>query len=196
MSFFIKTISDSEATDKLRAFYDEDIENFGIASNTTRTFSLFPETWEGWMGLIKSIRKNMRLRNYELTTFAAAMEMGCTFCMLAHGAVLRKNFFTTKQLEAIAKDFHHAGLEEKEVVMMEYAQKVVREASSTTQSDFDKLRKVGWTDEDILSITLAVAARSFASKVFDALSADPDSIYKELDEETHHALIGKRPFMV
>lgn len=196
MSFFITTISDSEATDKLRTFYDEDIKNLGMASNTTRTFSLLPETWEGWMGLTKSIRKNMRLRNYELTTFAAAMEMGCTFCMLAHGAVLRKNFFTGEQLEAIAKDFHQAGLEEKEVVMMEYAQKVVRNASSTTQDDFDELRRAGWTEEDILSITLAAAARSFASKVFDALGADADSIYKELDEETHHALIGKRPFNV
>lgn len=116
--------------------------------------------------------------------------------MLAHGAVLRKNFFTAEQLEAIAKDFHHAGLEEREVVMMEYAQKVVRDAPSTTQADFDKLRSVGWSDEDILSITLAAAARSFVSKVFDALGADADIIYKELDDETHHALIGKRPFNV
>ena len=196
MPFFINTIPASEATGKLREFYDADIKDLGIASNTTRTFSLFPETWEAFRGLIGGIRKHIRLRNYELTTFAAAMEMGCTFCMLAHGAVLHKNSFTTEQLEAIAKDFHHAGLEEKEVVMMEYAQKVVRDASSTTQDDFDKLRKAGWTDEDILSITLAAAARSFASKVFDALGADPDVIYKGLDEQTHHALIGKRPFIV
>ena len=196
MPFFINTIPASEATGKLREFYDADIKDLGIASNTTRTFSLFPETWEAFRGLIGGIRKHIRLRNYELTTFAAAMEMGCTFCMLAHGAVLHKNSFTTEQLEAIAKDFHHAGLEEKEVVMMEYAQKVVREASTTTPEDFDKLRKAGWTDEDILSITLAAAARSFASKVFDALGADPDVIYKGLDEQTHHALIGKRPFIV
>ena len=134
MPFFINTIPASEATGKLREFYDADIKDLGIASNTTRTFSLFPETWEAFRGLIGGIRKHIRLRNYELTTFAAAMEMGCTFCMLAHGAVLHKNSFTTEQLEAIAKDFHHAGLEEKEVVMMEYAQKVVREASTTTPS--------------------------------------------------------------
>ena len=58
---------------------DDDLKTLGIPSNTTRSFSLLPETWEGWMGLVKSIRKNMRLRNYELTTLAAAMEMGCTF---------------------------------------------------------------------------------------------------------------------
>ena len=137
----------------------------------------------------------MRLRNYELTTFAAAMEMGCTYCMLAHGAVLRKNSFSAEQLEAIVKDFHNAGLEEKEVLMMEYTQKVVRDASSTNQADFDNLRKAGWADEDVVSITMAAAARSFASKVFDALGASPDAVYKELDEETHHALIGNRPFI-
>jgi alkylhydroperoxidase family enzyme len=114
--------------------------------------------------------------------------------MLAHGAVLRKNGFSSEQLEAIARDYHEAGLSEKEVAMMDYARKVVREASSTTAEDFNRLRGLGWTDEDILSITLAAAARAFASKVFDALHADPDPFYKDLDEETHHALIGKRPF--
>ena len=114
--------------------------------------------------------------------------------MLAHGAVLRKNIFSAEQLEAITRDFHHAGLEEKEVVMMDYAQKVVRDAASTAQEDFDRLRAAGWTDEEILSITLAAAARAFVSKVFDALGAPADPIYKELDEETHHALIGRRPF--
>ncbi len=79
MSYFIDTVPNDKATGRLREFYDDDIKDFGLPSNTTRTFSLLPETWEGWMGLIKSIRKHIRLRNYELTTFAAAMEMGCTF---------------------------------------------------------------------------------------------------------------------
>lgn len=79
MSFFIRTIPDSEADGKLREFYESDRRQLGVASNTTRTFSLLPETWEGWTGLVKSIRKHMPLRDYELTTLAAAMEMGCTF---------------------------------------------------------------------------------------------------------------------
>lgn len=114
--------------------------------------------------------------------------------MLAHGAVLRKNGFSAEQLEAIARDFHAAGLPQKDVLMMEYAQKVVRDASSTTAEDFERLRAAGWKDEELFSITLAAAARAFVSKVFDALGADPDPVYKQLDEDTHHALIGKRPY--
>jgi hypothetical protein len=79
MPFFIKPVPESEASGKLREFYDKDISDLGIPSNTTRAFSLFPETWEAFRGMIGSIRKHIRLRDYELTTFAAAMEMGCTF---------------------------------------------------------------------------------------------------------------------
>lgn len=196
MSFFIKTVPEEEATGTLREYYDQNIQNFGQVSNTTRTFSLRPETWEAWMGLIKAIRRKMHMRDYELTTFAAAMKMDCTFCMLAHGAILHKNFFTVERLEAIARDYHHAGLDGKEVAMMDFAQKVVSGAASTRQEDIDHLRSVGWSDEEILNITLTAAARSFASKVFDALGAEPDAFYEELDQATHHALIGKRPFVV
>ena len=79
MDFFIKTVSPSEATGPLQQYYDEDIHDLGIPSNVTRSFSLFPDTYEGWRSLIRSIRKHLRMRDYELTTLAAAMQMGCTF---------------------------------------------------------------------------------------------------------------------
>jgi hypothetical protein len=79
MSFFIKTVSAAEATGKLIEFYADDVKDLGVASNVTRSFSLMPDTYEGWRALIRSIRKAMRLRNYELTTFAAALQMGCTY---------------------------------------------------------------------------------------------------------------------
>src|SRR5512140_2465075 len=104
--------------------------------------------------------------------------------MLAHGAVLRKNGFSSEQLEAISQDYYHAGLPEKDVAIMDYARQVVSDASSTTSADFDRLRSLGCSDEDILGITLTAAARSFMSKVLDALNADPDLRYKDLNEET------------
>lgn len=79
MGFFIETVPYESAGDSLRAFYDEDLRDSGIVSNTTRSFSLLPDTYRGWRELIRSIRKHIRLRHYELTTFAAAMELGCTF---------------------------------------------------------------------------------------------------------------------
>lgn len=36
MGFFIRTIPEVEATGKLREFYEADIRQLGVASNTTR----------------------------------------------------------------------------------------------------------------------------------------------------------------
>ncbi len=79
MDFFIKTVPASEATGALKGYYEEDVQDLGVPSNVTRSFSLFPDTYEGWRSLIRSIRKHIRMRDYELTTLAAAMQMGCTF---------------------------------------------------------------------------------------------------------------------
>ncbi len=79
MGFFIKTVAPEDATGDLRTYYDEDIADSGMVSNTTRSFSLLPDTYLGWRTLIRSIRKHLRLRTYELATLSAAMEMGCTF---------------------------------------------------------------------------------------------------------------------
>lgn len=66
---------------------------------------------------------------------------------------------------------------------MEYAQRLLRDAASTSLQDLGDPHRVGRSDEDILGMTRAAAARSFVGKVFDALGADPDVIYEDRDEE-------------
>lgn len=114
--------------------------------------------------------------------------------MLAHGALLRKNFFSVDQLAAIVKDFRHADLPPDEVVIMSFAQKVVIEAGQANENDFDELRAYGFSDEEILDIVLASTARSFFSKTLDAISAEPDETYLELEPELIKLFTIGRPF--
>ncbi len=114
--------------------------------------------------------------------------------MLAHGALLRKNFFNVEQLLGIVKDFRNAGLAQDEVALMSFAQKIVTQAGAISQQDFDQLRSFGLSDEEILDIVVVVTARSFFSKTLDALGIPPDEIYKELEPELIQALSIGRPF--
>ncbi len=52
-------------------------------------------------------------------------------------------------------------------------------------------RHEGWTDEDILSVTLASAASALAAEAFNAPGADPAASYQGPDEEIHHGLLGR-----
>jgi uncharacterized peroxidase-related enzyme len=191
---FIKTVPAVQAEGKLLEIYQEDLKIKGYVANHTLAFSLRPEVYRAWLNLVGSIRSNMRLRRFELVTLAAAQALKCTYCMLAHGAVLRKNFFGPGELAAIARDFHSAGLPAEEVALMEFAQKVTLEPHQISLRDFDLLREKGLSDEEILDVVLAVTARNFMSKTLDALGAEPDDVLMDLEPELREALVVGRPF--
>jgi uncharacterized peroxidase-related enzyme len=180
---FIQTTSEAEAEGKLREIYEGDRKSLGYVPNHARVFSLRPEVLEAWRAFQGSIRKNLRLRRYELVTLAAAKVLNCRYCLLAHGAILNKNGISVDQLRAILTNYHEAGLESTEVAIMEFAQKIIRSANAMTQADVDALRALDLEDIEILDITLTAAMRSFASKTFDTLGAGPDAVYYELEKQ-------------
>src|SRR5665647_3052561 len=124
---FIQTTSETEAEGKLREIYEGDRKSLGYVPNHAKVFSLRPDVLEAWRNFQASIRKNLRLRRYELVTLAAAKALNCRYCLLAHGTILNKNGVGVDQLRDILTDFHDAGLEPGEVAMMEFAQKIIRD---------------------------------------------------------------------
>jgi alkylhydroperoxidase family enzyme len=114
--------------------------------------------------------------------------------MLAHGALLRKNFFSADELAVIVKDFRHAGLTDEEVAVMAFTQKVIGKPGELSEKDYDELRGYGLSDEEILDVVLASTARSFFSKTLDSLNAVPDAVYREFEPELLELLASGRPF--
>ena len=114
--------------------------------------------------------------------------------MLAHGAVLRKNFFSADELIAIVKDFRSAGLPPEEVAIMSFAQKIASHAHQVSEQDIETLHGYGLSDEEILDVILATTARSFFSKTLDSLGVKPDEVYLDLGPELRQVLTGGRPF--
>lgn len=114
--------------------------------------------------------------------------------MLAHGALLRKNFFSADKMAAIIRDFRNAGLTPAEVAIMSFAQKIATQAHQISEGDIDKLRGYGLSDEEILDVVLTCTARNFFSKTLDALGANPDEVYLEFEPELLQLLPMGRPF--
>jgi uncharacterized peroxidase-related enzyme len=177
----IQPVDDEKVDAALRQVYDLDIEKDGYVWNVNRVWSHRPEMVGLWQPLMKSIRSHLHLRDYELVTIAAAHAIGCVYCMLAHGAVLRKNGFSVQQVIAVLEDYHNAGLSPKEVHLMDYASKISRDSKSISPADMDILHQDGLNDQQITDVALAAVLRNFMSRLFDALGArsDPELIAKE-----------------
>jgi alkylhydroperoxidase family enzyme len=108
--------------------------------------------------------------------------------------VLRSEFFSDDEVEAIVRDYRNAGLTPDEVSIMAFAEKVALHAYRVTREDIDELRANGLTDEEILDVALTASSRSFFSKTLDAIGAEPDLMYSELGERLTSALAIGRPF--
>jgi uncharacterized peroxidase-related enzyme len=190
---FIETIADEHADGAVAEMYGRARETSGFVPNMVRAFSLRPEVWAAWEQLKAAIMGRMDLRRYELATFGAARSLKSSYCMLAHGQVLADRFFDPGAVRAIAIDHDSAGLDEAEVAVMDFAEKVAAAAGQITEADVQRLRDVGLDDHDIFDVAAAAAARCFFSKMLDSLGALPDAAYEKLDPGLREALVIGRP---
>lgn len=165
-----------------------------MPTNYERAFAARPEAYAGWVQLNTAIKERMDLRRYELATLAAAQRLRSSYCSLAHGKVLLERF--GEPVAEIVRDRRSAGLDETDVAVMDLAERVVDDASAIGETDLDRLRALGLSDEEIMDVVLAAAVRCFFSKTLDALSVLPDADFGDLPEEVQDALVVGRPIAV
>ena len=163
----------------------------GMATNYERAFEQRPEVYAAWQQLNGAIKAGMDLRRYELVTLAAARQLRSSYCCLAHGTVLAERFDVP--VDQVATDHRAAGLDEVDVAVMDLAEQVVEDATSVTETDLQRLRDLGLSQEEIMDVILAATARCFFSKTLDALGVQPDSSYGELAPGLREALVVGRP---
>ncbi|MGB5557516.1 MAG: carboxymuconolactone decarboxylase family protein [Paracoccaceae bacterium] len=190
---FIKTVSEDAASGDTAALYDAARTDQGQIPNLTRAFSHRPEYMSAWTGLLDAIKHRMDPRRYELVTLAAALALRSSYCALAHGSVLLRDFFTAEELRAIVTDYRHSDLLPVDIAAMDYAHAIAADAAAITPSHLDALRIHGLTDAEITDIAAAAAARAFFGKFLDALGTHPDASYADLPAPVRDRLtVGRK----
>ncbi len=93
----------------------------------------------------------------------------------------------------IAHDFRRAGLDKRDVAMLEYAEKITLHGDQIDGADIERLREAGWTDREILDIAAVTCYRIFISRMADALGVELTEDYKNLRPDYVQSLmVGKQ----
>ena len=79
-------------------------------------------------------------------------------------------------------DFTQADLDPQTKGMQEYAAKLTNNPASMQSSDVEGLRKLGLTDEQILSVVLITCNFNFMTRLADGLGVEVDSGRQEAAE--------------
>ncbi len=167
----------SQATGHAADMYAGDLSTDGFVFGYTQAMAINPQAHAAFESLIAAIVPSIGIRLYELTTLAAARAIGSPHCLLAHGRkTLRADVMGEAQLARLAVDYRDADLSDAEVAVMAYAEKLSTDAASMTDADTQVLRDHGFTDRQIVDITLAAAARNYFSRALQALAVPVDDV--------------------
>lgn len=166
-----------DATGHVADMYDGDLRGDGYVFAHTRAMAVNPEAHRAFEDLIRAIVPSIGIRTYELATLGAARAIGSEHCLLAHGRKsLRAGLLDEDQLAGLAREGADADLDEADRVVVAYAEKLSTDAAAMTDADTERLRAVGYTDRQIVDITLAAAVRNYFSRALLALAVPVDEV--------------------
>lgn len=156
--------------------YADDIDDDGFVFSHTQAMAVNPEAHAAFESLLRAVMPSIGLRVYEAATLGAARALGSPHCLLAHGRKsLRAGILDEGGLEAFARG-DDGGFTPAEQVVVAYAARLSSDPTSMTDDDARSLRDAGYTDRQIVDITLAAAARNYFSRALLALAVPVDEV--------------------
>ncbi len=188
---FIQPADPETLSDQACRAYDRQEKAFGYLPNYATLFGYRPDVIDRWAELQRALRTHVSPRLFELVTFAAALELGSSYCALAHGSRLR-DFLVDTEICALASGEYEGVVSPYEAAAMRYARRLVGNSSGVTAEDIDELRAVGYTDPEIFDIAGVAAGRAFFANLVEGLGAGPDSVYRNLPTHLQDVLVVGR----
>jgi alkylhydroperoxidase family enzyme len=190
---FITTTRPNDASGEVLEMYERQQAHWGYIPDYAKVFSHRPEAMARWGRLLAELRRPVDDYRFELVTLTAALELRHSACSLAHGKKLA-DMIGDDAVIAIAEGRESEVLSEEDTAIVGYARGIIRNARKINSGQVEALRsKHGLSDEEIFDIAAIVSARSFFSKVLDAVGSEPDVSFMTMNEALRQTLTVGRP---
>ncbi|WP_119302421.1 peroxidase-related enzyme [Dongia deserti] len=192
---FLETVAEEDAVGAIAEVYRKEKAHAGFVPGSARCFTTRPDLLPLFDAFFDGVRGGFSLgaREWCLVTLIAAKHIRSTYCSHVYSQRLAKELGSKELVLAVQRDYRTAGLPEKDVAMLAYAEKVATDAHTIAQADIARLRAVGFTDRQICDIALCAAFRCFISKFVDAMGAVPEPAFVDDDEAFRAAMtVGRK----
>ena len=158
-------------------------ERLGFVPNVFRVFSLRPEHLRRWRAHFTELtagESEITPTEREMIAVAVSSVNHCLYCLTSHGATLRQLLGDPVLGDRITLDYRRAGLDERTLAMLDYAVKITRTPVECSESDIERLRAIGFSDEAIFDIAETAAMYNFTNRLVSATGMLPNREYNAL----------------
>ncbi len=182
---WIQIIDEDTAQGLLKAQYEDVRVRRGRVSNVMKAHSLDPETIHLHLDLYLHLmfgKSTLTRVQREMIAVVVSRTNNCRYCVTHHGEALLAHVRDEAFVRSLGTDFLKSGVTPKDRAMLVYAAKLTRTPGDVSERDVAELRRVGFSDEEILRVNLITSYFNFANRIVSGLGipleAADERLYK------------------
>jgi|SRR5579883_1771350 len=168
---------------EVRALLEKAQSRTGICPNVFRAWAWRPTRFLKWFAHYQELMtgpSGLTRAEREMIAVAVSMQNRCVYCLVAHGAALRQLTGDPVLADRITLDYRRAGLRPRERAMLDYAVEITRQMEDCSHEDIERLKALGFSDEDVWDIAEVAAMFNFTNRLAAATGNMPNPEYHAL----------------
>lgn len=182
----VTALSDAdEATlpEELVPYFQKCRDKLGFVPNVLRAWLLRPEKLRNFVRMYDELMlgpSGLSKLEREMIAVAVSSWNRCYYCLVAHGAAVRKLSGDAQLGEMMAFNYRVAELPERQRAMLDYAVQLTAAPHEVDEAARGRLRAVGFGDADIFDITEVAGFFNYTNRVAHGLDMMPNVEYHGL----------------
>ena len=153
-------------------------EKSGFVPNVFLVLSHRPDEFRAFFAYHDALMEkpgNLTKAEREMIVVATSSLNQCQYCVVAHGAILRIRAKNSLIADQVATNYRKADITDRQKAMLNFAVKVSTEAYKVGESDLEKLKEHGFTEEDAWDIAAISAFFALSNRLANVTSMRPNN---------------------
>lgn len=162
-------------------------EKIGFVPNVARLLAVTPAHFLDWWSYFDDLMRGpsgLSKTQREMVAVVISAEARCPYCEIAHAAALRLRVKDAALVDRLAVNYRHVELSPQDMTMLDFAVHLTQSPETCGEAEIQRLRDVGFTDEDILHLIEITAIFNDNVRLATATGLYPNPEYHELGRVT------------
>jgi uncharacterized peroxidase-related enzyme len=171
----------------LRKLFAKARQNLGFVPNVFVTYMTRPAHFRHWFNHFRELMNGdseLTQAEREMISVVVSAQNGCLYCLVSHGAELRRLLNDEVLGDRITFDYRRAGLDARTLAMLDFVVKLTLTPVACDEADLERLRNHGFSDAAIFDIAEVTAMFNFTNRLASAIGMLPNREYHGIGRST------------
>lgn len=173
-------LSPVELDEAMQAYFAKCQEKLGFIPNVLTAYSFDLAKLKAFIAMSDDLmlgKSGLSKTEREMIAVVVSSANHCHYCLVAHGAVLRKLTGNPMLAETMVANYRAAELDARTRAMLDFCWKLTKEPWAAGEEDRAALRKHGFSDRDIWDISAVAGFFNMSNRMATASGNEPNPQY-------------------